>query len=575
MKHFVRHQRRREYIRQFYRGNLFLLLLNILYIIVLTIGAGLMISWLLQVIIDVATGDNTDYTLRQLMLLCVLDAVIVCFGFWLAWISKPKWIARAIGQYKEYVFQKLSQKGISAFHEESTAFYLSALSNDANTIETDFLANIPALLEESLLFLGSLILMLWYSPFLTAIGVGLALLPVTASLLAGNQVAKAEEKVSEHSAIYVSSLTDCLSGFAVIKSFRAEVAMCRQISQCIRNVTEVKTLRRKIAIMVQCIGTVAGLIAQFGVFLIGAALSVHGHAISAGTLIAFVNLMNYVVTPISSIPQYLAQCKSALVLIDRLADALAQNIREDGSHTKSTLHTGISVKNLSFSYGEAPVLQNISVDFEAGKSYAIVGASGSGKSTLLNLLLASSPHYTGHISYDDTDLRQLSSDSLYQMVSMVQQNVFIFNASVRDNITMFSDFPDAQVTQAIQLSGMSEFIAQRGETYLCGENGSGLSGGEKQRISIARSLLKHTQVLLVDEATAALDPPTAAQIAVSLLNLSDVTRIVVTHRLDEALLRRYDCIITLKNGTIQEQGTFEQLMEHKGYFYSLFTVSQF
>lgn len=160
------------------------------------------------------------------------------------------------------------------------------------------------------------------------------------------------------------------------------------------------------------------------------------------------------------------------------------------------------------------------------------------------------------------------------MVSMVQQNVFIFNASIRDNITMFSDFPREEIDRAIELSGLSALIAERGEGYCCGENGSGLSGGEKQRISIARSLLKKTQVLFVDEATAALDAETAYQVTSAILGLSDMTSIVVTHSLDEGLLRQYDCILTLKNGMVVETGNFDELIAKKGYFYSLYTVSQ-
>ena len=117
-------------------------------------------------------------------------------------------------------------------------------------------------------------------------------------------------------------------------------------------------------------------------------------------------------------------------------------------------------------------------------------------------------------------------------------------------------------------------IQQRGEDYLRGENGSGLSGGEKQRIAIARSLLKNARVLLVDEATAALDQQTAFQVAGAILDLEGLTRIVVTHALDEALLRRYNRILALKNGRITETGSFQTLMDQKGYFYSLYTVSQ-
>ena len=203
-----------------------------------------------------------------------------------------------------------------------------------------------------------------------------------------------------------------------------------------------------------------------------------------------------------------------------------------------------------------------------------MGASGSGKSTILNLLMASHNNYTGEINYDGIELRKISGESLYKLVSIIQQNVFVFNNSIRDNITMFHDFPAQEVSRAIQLSGVSGLIQERGEAYLCGENGSGLSGGEKQRISIARSLLRKSPVLLVDEATAALDAETAFHVSDSILDLEGLTRIVVTHTLDAPLMKRYDRILALKNGSLVEEGTFDELMEKKGYFYSLFTVSQ-
>ena len=568
-------KRRWAYVRQFFRGNAGTFAVSILSTAI-CVGANLMISWLMQIMIDMATGVDATYTLREIILLCGACMLIFAFAFFLSYHSKPRFLAKAISQYKEYAFHKISQKGISAFSKENTSFYISALSNDANTIEMEVLCNLfNILIDDVLLFSGAFILMLWYSPLLTGVGVVLALLPVLVSLMAGNKVAEAEKVVSAKNEAYISSLNDSLMGFAIVKSFKAEAAMCRMFAERMREVSDAKTTRRKIAIIVQSLAVLAGTIAQIGVFIIGIALALNGHAISAGTLIAFVNLMNYVVNPIGSVPQYLAQCKASCALIDKLADALEDHVREEGLAHKTALCSGITVKDLSFGYEpERKVLQDINFTFDRGKSYAVVGASGSGKSTLLNLLMASHPGYTGSICYDEAELRQISSESLYEMVSVVQQNVFIFNASIRENISMFSDFPGEEVDRAIELSGLSGLIAERGEDYLCGENGSGLSGGEKQRISIARSLLKKSQVLLVDEATAALDAQTAFQVSNAILDLNALTRIVVTHALDEKLLKRYDCVLTLKNGSITESGSFDELMEKKGYFYSLFTVSQ-
>ena len=201
-----------------------------------------------------------------------------------------------------------------------------------------------------------------------------------------------------------------------------------------------------------------------------------------------------------------------------------------------------------------------------------MGSSGCGKSTLLQLLMGGSP-YEGSILYDGLELRSISSRSLYGAASLISQNVFLFNATILENITMFRHFPREDVQRAVERSGLWQVIEEKGHDFLCGENGCNLSGGEKQRISVARSLLRRSSLLLVDEATSALDAETAAQVSQSLLNLDAVTEIVVTHTLDTALLRQYDEVIAMKAGQFAEIGSFDALMEKKGFFYSLYTVS--
>lgn len=234
----------------------------------------------------------------------------------------------------------------------------------------------------------------------------------------------------------------------------------------------------------------------------------------------------------------------------------------------------LQVQHLSKSFGTNEVLRDIDFNVSTGDVTSIIGASGSGKSTLLRLLMACGAGYGGEIRYDGVELREISPDSLYDLVSLVEQNVFVFDSSVRDNITMFRAFEEEKVDRAVRLSGLQELVEEKGEDYRCGENGNNLSGGERQRISIARSLLRQSPVLLADEATAALDRETAFRVAGSILDLEGLTRIVVTHSLDEALLRRYDGILVLKDGSLAECGRFDELMERRGYFYSLYTVSQ-
>ena len=564
----------RRFKKQFYKGN-FVYFIFALLVILLSSILSLVVSWLMKELIDLISGTNTRFTLLDLIIISLISVGLGVITYIISYNSTPKFVSRGISQYKEYVYEELTKKNISAFSKENSSTYISALTNDIQVIEKGYLWNTFTILESLLPFIGAMFLMIWYSPLLTLIAIGLSLLPLIAAILTGNKVANEEKKVSDRNAVYTSTLRDSLGGFSVIKSFKAEAQMIRIFKENIKELANAKCRRDKMNILVQMFGLIAGVIAQLGVFIFGAYLAISGKGVTAGTTIVFVQLMNYVLNPIGTIPTCLAERKAAKVLIVKIASYLNTNVIEEKERKHVELKNNITLNNLSFGYEpEKQVLRNISYQFDLGKKYAIVGASGSGKSTLLNLLMSSYQNYDGTIKYDNTELKDISSDNLYEIESIIEQNVFVFNATIKDNITMFSDFSEEEINEAIRLSGLSRMIEEKGSNYLCGENGSGLSGGEKQRISIARSLLKQSQVLLVDEATASLDPETAYQVSSAILDLQDVTSIVVTHSLDEALLKKYDSIITLKNGTIVESGTFDELIEEKGYFYSLFTVSQ-
>lgn len=565
---------RRRYTRQFFRGNGIYLLLCMIQTVTV-VAANLFIAWLMQQLIDTAIGASSEFTLSQIALISIPGLGLWLLAAGLDYISIPRFNAKSMQQYKEFVFDELAKKSISAFSGENTALYLSALSNDANEIQSGYLSNIFPLICDVMLFIGAIIMMIWYSPVLTAVAVAAALLPVLVSLLAGNHMAEAETKLSQKNESLTATLKDSLTGFSVLKSFRAEKAICRQFAERVKEVADAKCRLDRIVVILYSTSNIAGILAQFSVFFVGGWLAFTGRGVSAGIVMSFVQMMNYIINPIGRVPAILAKRKAAFALIDKLALALNENVRDEGERIPQTLSEGIRLDNITFSYdGEKNALENVTAQFEAGKSYAIVGGSGSGKSTLLNLLMAGYSQYDGSILYDGKELRNISSESLYDLVSLIQQNVFIFNNTVRDNVTMFHPFDDRDVSQALDLSGLSEFIARRGANELCGENGCNLSGGEKQRISIARSLLRRSSVLLVDEATASLDTQTAYRVISSILALDGLTRIVVTHSLDANILERYDKIFAMKNGSIIESGTYDELMERKGYFYSLYTVSQ-
>ena len=562
----------REFRRRLFYKNKMCFIASVIMTIVMSF-LNLMISWLIQQIMDSMANQNMQSVVR-----CAWIAASVVIAYTVAnavyRAVYPRFLQRAMQQYRDYAFSRLTQKSLRSFSKEGTALYVSALTNDCTSIENNYLAATFTLIEFLFCFLGALIMMLYYSPVMLVLAVALSFLPVAVSMTAGNRLTEQEKEISKKNERFVSIVNELLSGFPVIKSFRAEAQASRLFSQRNEQAEEAKKNKRRTEQLISLLANDAGIIAQMGIFLAGAWLAISNKGVTAGVVIVFVQLMNYILNPISQVPLLWSNRKAAIALMEKLSDALSENVREEGREKLNGFSEKIEVKDLTYGYEpESHVLKDLDVQFDAGKSYAIVGGSGSGKSTLLNLLMGSSSNYRGEICIDGVSIKNIESESLYQLMTSVQQNVFVFNDTIRNNVTMFHEFPDREVTLALERSGLSEFIEKRGEDFVCGENGANLSGGERQRISIARALLRKSPILLVDEATAALDAATARAVSFSILNLVGMTRIVVTHRLEEAILRRYDKILVMKNGTICEQGNFDTLMQQKGQFYSLFQIA--
>ncbi len=564
---------RRPFVKELFRKNRLNLAMTVLAAL-LAAAAELIISWLIKEIADLISGD-CPYGFGTLLLIAAGGFALMLAAWGLDRVFLSEFRARAMKQYRAFAFDRLMEKGIQAFSGENSSLYISALSNDVNTIEQDFIGQLQNTIQVAAAFVGALWLMLRCSPLLTLIAIGFSLLPVLVSVILGDRAAKAEKALSDRKERYTGMLKDALTGFSVIKSFKAEKRIAGLHEGSNADVADAARTRARVKIHVAYASGLAGGVLQFGVFFVAAAMALSGKGITAGTAIVFVQLLNYVLAPIQTLPAFYAGMKSSFGLIDKLAQALHQNLPDGGEPIAPRLCEGISVRDLAFSYEEnKPVLKDVDMELRAGGCYALVGGSGSGKSTLLNLLMASSDDYRGEILCDGRELKTVSPESLYDLVSIIQQNVFVFNSTIRDNITMFSDFPEAEIDRAVRLSGLSRLMEEKGADYLCGENGAGLSGGERQRISIARALLRKTPVLLVDEATASLDAETSFGVLDAILNLDGYTRVIVTHDLDESILRRCTGLFALKNGGISEQGTFDELMARKGYFYSLYTVSQ-
>ncbi len=561
----------RPYIAAFYKNNR-LLWCAVMLFTVIEVPMQLLMSWLLGAILDVITTGDMSALVGMLPFIGAGVAVCVINELALA-KARSVFVKRALSQYKSLAYEKLSEKRISAFYKENTGRYISVFTNDITSIEEKYLINGFQIVLQVLLFVGALVMMFVYSPILAAAAIVLSLLPVAVSAAFGKLLTKKEKDVSDKNERFVSRIKDLLNGFSVIKSFKAEKET-RTLFDGENGVIEsAKASRRWCMGAVGAAGMTCGLILQLGVFVFGAYLAITG-SITAGAVIVFVQLGNYIINPISTVPQYIAGRKAAKGLIEKLAEITEENAERTGDRFEPVLKNSIKINNLSFSYEkDKPVLSDITLSMKAGGKYALVGESGSGKSTLLNLLMGAYDGYGGSLTVDGRELKNADPDSLYDLMSLIGQNVFLFDDTIKSNITMFRDFPEKEVRRAEERSGLYELIERKGKDYSVGENGVNLSGGERQRVSIARSLLRGTPVLLLDEATAALDNRTAFSVTEAILSLDGLTRVVVTHRLEKALLTQYDEIFVLRGGRLWEHGTFEQLMEKNGYFYSLFTIS--
>lgn len=548
-----------------YKGNIFNFIVLTFNSLCQTAGL-IIISLMLEKVMAIAASEDLEDLINQGKLFILLFILFVILYLLVTYL-KPKYQKKALLQYKNNIYNGIINKSISSFNKNNTSTYISLLTNDVKMIEDNYIFSAFDLITHITLLICTIVIMIIYSPILTLSAIGLSIFPFVGALLIGGKLAFYEKRISDHNASFMHFVKDNLIGFSTIKVFKAEEKIKTLFEKNNDNLEKEKASKTKVLVIMEMVQTVMSLLAQFGVFFIGAYLSIKTDNIAPSVIILFVQLMNYILNPLMQIPSLLSKRLSCKPLFKKAEDIIRKVEEESKVEIKG--FDKIEVSNLEFSYDEKTILNNINYTFNKNKSYAVVGASGSGKTTLLNLLLGKETTYLGDIKYDDKELREISLDSLFEISSFVEQNVFVFDDSIINNITMYSNVDEEILDKAIKKSGLSKLIEEKGPNYRCGENGSNLSGGEKQRISIARALIKNVQLLLLDEATSALDNETAISVIDNILAIENVTKIIITHKLDEEILVKFDEIIVMKNGKIVETGKFSELINNNSVFRSL------
>lgn len=374
---------------------------------------------------------------------------------------------------------------------------------------------------------------------------------------------------------FTTKVKDMFTGFEVIKSFNIEKKAGSDYDKVNNKCENSKFRFTLMSSVINAISGGLGTLMFMGAMLIGVYFVIQKQ-MSLGQMLASTQLMNNVINPLGVMSDKLAKIKSAKAVEEKINDMINSRDESDEGIQKINFTEKITFNNVEFSYNqERKILDGTSITIEKGQKYAIVGGSGSGKSTLLKLLLRFYEDYKGSINIDNEEVRDIKVSSVYKLISIIHQDVFMFDDTIENNITLYGNYHKSAINDAINkagLRGLVESLSNGGHS-LVGENGSNLSGGEQQRIAIARALIKKTPILVLDEATSSLDNENAYNIENFILSLEELTCLVVTHKLNREILSKYDEIIVLKDGKVAEVGKFDELLNKREYFYSLYNVA--
>ena len=524
-------------------------------------------------IVDSGMSQNKE-ALTQAVL---IGATVIFIYAGLNFISlrlKNKLVRQIMSRYKNKVFQSILDRDYRDFSKEKSGKFISVLTENMKKIEQDYLHQYFNISKNLSLMIFSLLAMFIGNWFLTLLVIIASIIPMMISGFIGQKSTSLQNRAMIADQKYLAKVKDILAGFLVIKSFNVKEAIRLDYSHESEKLDEIYFIKGKFDVLANVISQLSGMIVFLVAFGGGMYLVFNGHT-TIGSVTAIVQLVNFVVMPLNEVGMGISKFREGQATLDAFE---VKDVTElQTGETKEYFDDVISFSNIDFSYPntEEKIFNHLSLKIQKGEKIAIVGMSGSGKSTLLNLLLRFYDVTSGHISIDNIDLQAISAGSLYNLMTIVQQDVYIFDDTLRANITLNQFFTDEEIKQAVQQSGLESYVLENesGLQALCGENGSNLSGGQKQRLSIARALIRKTPILLLDEATSSLDNQVTTEIENSILDIQDLTALVVTHKLNENILKKYDRILFMKGGVIVEDGSFGDLMDRRGEFYKLFELS--
>ncbi|NFI07669.1 ABC transporter ATP-binding protein [Clostridium botulinum] len=559
-------------MRECIKRNKLLLILTIIFSIISS-AAMVGLSLFIQTTIDYVTIGNMD-GFKRILIYSVGYGILIGLLYFIYDILSKMFIRNLLKMLRNKVFFGILRRNYKDFNSKNTADYISVLTNDMKLIEENYVVPLLLILQYSVMFGVTVILLLYLSPLVTlGIFISMLLIFIVPSIF-GKTLENKQLELSNRLSFFTSKLKDIFLGYDVIRSYNLRDNTTKEFQEENNNLANAKFTADKIFVINESLSQILGLGTQFVAIFLSAYLVIKGE-LTMGMLIAIVQLSATFVQPVIMIMSNVPKLNSVKPIIKRIDDFSNYEDTDFVGKDKPYFNSNLEISNLYFNYGnERPAIDNISLRIDRNKKYAIVGGSGCGKSTLVKLMLGYYSDFNGDIKFDGNSIKNLDIEQLNKMISIIHQNVYMFDKTIKDNICLYKEFSKEQINNVLNLSGANKFIEEttNGLNYLVGENGSNLSGGQRQRIAIARALIQQTPILVLDEGTSAIDMQTAYDIESKLLSVENLTLITITHKMSEELLSLYDEIIYMENGQIVERGNLRELLDKKDKFFRFYTV---
>jgi len=448
-------------------------------------------------------------------------------------------------------FDRIINYSYKEFNKRSKDVYISNLINDINIFEQNFFLKLINVIYSGGYYIVSLII-LAFIDFKFSIGIfTVSVLVFFISKAFQNKTVKLQEDVSESNEKFTTNVSNTFNGLEILKLNRVEDKF---LYNTLKSIDKVE--RKKLHYTVFTEGQ-SGFINYFG-FLIMMGILVYAinsfmQGVSFTKILFLVQLSNGCIWPIVRIIPLFNELKASAKIYEKITGNGEETTTDNNRSKDFVFNTTIEVKDLKFDYDGKEIFKGATFTIEKGKKYLIKGPSGAGKSTLIKLLSMAIEDYEGTIMVDGVDYRNIKEESMNNNISFVYQDVFLFEDTIYNNITLFKEIPESKVLKACEGAGLMELIEEKenGLNEMLLENGKNLSGGQRQRISIARALVRDVDLLFIDEATSNLNEELGRLIENTILSL-DATVVAISHRYYEGITEKYDYVLEIKDGLVNK-----------------------